>query len=428
MKFLPEFLQRKRIVRILLTISVVACLLACFGGPWLAIAPNFMARRAISQRAPEQAIDWVRWSERLAGPTPESELLLARANRKLARWDAVHEHLTRARALGASEVRTQREDWLARAQSGQLQEVEHRRNQMLLDPQGDTHEICEAYVRGYLVNRRFQEAVQLLESWSADYPENPQPHYLLGITYAERSKATLAVKSLQRAVELDPDRFQARLALANALLENKQAKEALAEFQNCREIRHEDAEVAVGIAKSILALGTPEGARVELEKGLTLFPDDFNLRLELGRLLMHEDFSSALVHLEKAVALEPRSIEARYVLAQILSGLGRKEEAEGHLEYVESANEQLAVMQKHTDAVHSNAADVDARYQIGITELKYGTEQDGIQWLQSVLNYDPGHKETNAALASYYEARQSESTAFAELASRYRKLAMRESD
>ena len=84
--------------------------------------------------------------------------------------------------------------------------------------------------------------------------------------------------------------------------------------------------------------------------------------------------------------------------------------------------------QKHTDAVHSNPADAEARYQIGITELKYGTEQDGIQWLQSVLNYEPGHKETNAALASYYEARQSESPAFAELASRYRKLVLRESD
>ena len=428
MKFLPGFLQRKRFVRILLVMPVMACLLACFGRPWLATVPNFMARRAISQRAPEQAIDWVRWSERLAGPTPQSELLLARANRKLARWDAVHEHLIRAKALGASEILTQREDWLARAQSGQLQEVEHRRNQMLLDPQGDTNEICDAYVQGYLVNRRFQEAIQLLESWSADYPENPRPHYLLGIIFAERSKTALAVKSLQRAVELDPDHFQARLALANNLLENKQSQEALAEFQNCREIQHDNAQVSVGIAKSNLTLGNVDEAKAELENGLTLFPEDFNLRLERGRLLMDDDFHSALTHLAKAVALEPRSTEARYVLAQILLRLSRKEEAEGHLEYVKTANEQLAMRQKHTDAVHSNPADVEARYQIGITELKYGTEQDGIQWLQSVLNYDPGHKEANAALASYYEARQSESNAFAALAVRYRKLAMRESD
>jgi len=87
---------------------------------------------------------------------------------------------------------------------------------MLLDPLGDSEEICEAYHQGDLVNRQFQEAIQLLQSWWADYPNNPQPHYLMGMTYAERSSIPLAIQSLQRAVKLDPDYFQAHLALANA--------------------------------------------------------------------------------------------------------------------------------------------------------------------------------------------------------------------
>jgi tetratricopeptide (TPR) repeat protein len=406
---------------------MIACLMVCFGRHWLSAAPNSLARMAISERLPDKAMDWISWSEWIAGPTAESQLLLARANRKLGRWDAVHDHLIRARELGGSEMRIQREDWLAKAQSGQMMDVEYRRNQLLLDPQGDSEEICEAWVHGYLVSRRFDEAMQLLQSWSADYPENPQPHYLMGLTYGERGQIPLAITSLQRAVELDRGYFPARLALANALLDSRKAKEALEEFQKCDELT-DDPEVDIGLAKSHLALGAIEEAHRELEQGVARFPNHFRLRLELGRYLMNDDAATALIHAEEACRIDPRNAEARYVLAQILLRLGRKEDAQSHLEYVKTANEELARMQKCMDTVLTETNNVEARFQIGVIQLKYGTELEGLQWLQSVLTYDPGHKEANAALASYYESRASESAEFGELASRYRRTAMKEPD
>ena len=426
MPFFQGLLRKRRRVSLLLAVTGILVLIAGFGRPWLAMVPNALARRALGHREPDVALDWIRWSERLAGPSGETELILARAHRKLARWDAVRDHLSRARSLGATENRVQREDWLAQAQSGQLRDVEHRRNLMLLDPQGDTDEICEAYAQGYLLNRRFLDAIELLQSWSADYPENPQPHFLLGMTYADRSKTTLAVRELQRAVQLEPSFFRARLALANALLENKQPAEALAEFQVCRGLKHSDQEVSSGLARSFLALGSIQEAEIALEQGVREFPDNFTLRFEFGRFLMNDDFDAALVQLEKATAIEPRNTAARYALAQVLLRLQRKDEAAGHLAYVETANQQLAQMQKLTDAVQTNPADVEARFGIGMTELKYGTEEHGIQWLQSVLEYDPLHKAANEALAAYYESRQTESTKFAELASRYRSKASTE--
>jgi len=426
MKLLPKFLRR-RLGRVLLVVAVVACLFAFYGRTWLAAPTNYLARSAIAQRRPEKAIAWIHWSEVIAGPTIESEFLLARANRKLGRWEAVHEHLLRVRELGGSETTLQREDWLAKAQSGQMFEVERRRNQLLLDPQGDSEEICEAYAQGYLLNRQFQEAIQLLESWSADYPGNPQPHYLMGMTYAERSNLPLAIPSLQRAIELDPGYFQARLALANAWLDSRKVNEALAEFQKCREVGN-DPEVDVGLARSHLALGAFEETQRGLEAGIARFPRNFKLQLEMGRLLMNDDPRSALAHVEIATSIAPRNSEARYVLGQIFRRLGRKEEGQGHLEYAQLANAERARMQKLMDSAITDPSNVELRYQIGVIQLKYGTEMEGIQWLNSVLSYDQEHQLANAELAAYYASRSSESATFAELASRHRNAATKESD
>jgi tetratricopeptide (TPR) repeat protein len=425
MKLLPKF--RRRIwARSLLVIAIVACFV-CYSEAWLAAPTNYLARATIAQRLPEKAIAWIRWSELVAGPTGDSEFLLARANRKLGRWDAFRDHLLRARELGVPETTLQREDWLARAQSGQMFEVERRRNQMLLDPQGDSEEICEAYAQGYLLNRQFQEAIRLLESWSADYPDNPQPHYLMGMTYAEWSNLPLAIQSLQRAVELDPEYFEARLALANAWLDSKDVREALAEFQKCRELGI-DAEVDVGLARSHLALGAFEEAQRELDAGVARYPQNFKLQLEMARFLMHDEPGSALTHAETATSIAPRSSEARYVLGQILLRLGRRGEGQTHLEFAQLVNAERARMQKLMDSALTDPDNVELRFQIGVIQLKYGTEMEGIQWLQSVLNYDQGHKAANAALATYYESRASESATFAELASRHRNAATRESD
>lgn len=427
MKLIPKFLYRRLgRVGLVMFLAIVAIFFVFYGRTWLAAPTNYAARWNISQRLPDEAIAWIRWSEFLAGPTPDSEFLLARANRKLGHWNAVHDHLLLAKQLGGSKTTLQREDWLAKAQSGQMFEVERHRNQMLLDPQGDSEEICEAYAKGYLLNRQFQEAIGLLESWGADYPGNPQPHYLMGMTYAERGNLPLAIQSLQRALELDSDYFQARLALANAWLDSRKANEALAEFQKCRQLRN-DPEVDVGLARSQFSLGEFDESKRELQAAIARFPQNFKLQFELGRCILNHDPSAALKHLEIATSIAPRNSEARYILGQTLLRLGRKEEGQGHLEYAQLANAELARMQKLMDATLIEPDNVEWRYQIGVIQLAYGTEMEGIQWLQSVLNSDQKHRAANAALATYYESRASESATFAELAARCRNAATRES-
>jgi len=411
--------RRIRLILLLVVIVVVGVLL---GRSWIAEIPNSLARQMIRQRTPEDAFAYLDWSEWIAGKTANSEFLRARASRKLARWDEVKLHLARARDLGGDKTLLQREEWLAKAQSGQMQGLQSRRNQMLLDPMGDTEEICEAFVLGYLSIQHFDEAAQLIESWSADYPKNPEPHFLTGLIHGEEQRFASAEESFLKALQISPAHFQARLALANAQMSVGRNKEALTNFQKCAAQRRHPA-VDLGIAKCQQALGELEQATATLESGAALFPKDFALRLELGRHLLNDDFQSSYHHLESAVKLQPSSAEAQYLLAQSLSRLGRKTEAEPYLTFVKTANERLAEMNEAMKRVTENPKDIESRLEIGLIQLKYGTEREGLLWLQSVLSLDPQNLAANTALADFYESKSVESAHCAELASYFRKAA-----
>lgn len=409
--------RRTRLVLLILAASIGVWV----GRQQIAEIPRMLSRSAIHHRQPESAVQWLEWAEWIGGSDSRTELLKARCARKLGQWAGVREHLLNAERLGGSIQAIQREDWLARAQSGQLRDVERRRDQMLLDPGEDTEEICEAFSLGYLMNRRFDECVQLLESWSADYPENPQPHYLMGLLLGEQKKFAAAAKSLEKAIVLEPDYFEARLSLANALLTDRRQDEAMTHFEHCRRLQ-DHPEVWLGLARCQFTFGELPEARRNLEAGLQKYPENFKLNLELGRHTLNDDFQVAHQHLEKAVRIEPDSLEAHYLLGQVLIRLGRRSDAEPHLEFVNQINKKLMEMQKLLDAVALQPNDVEARFQIGLIKLHYESEIEGLQWLQSVLNLEPQHQGAAEQLALYYENKSKESPLFSDLAKQYRKL------
>ena len=45
------------------------------------------------------------------------------------------------------------------------------------------------------------------------------------------------------------------------------------------------------------------------------------------------------------------------------------------------------------------------RHEVGLLLLRNGQEQEGLRWLYSGLQVDPGHRPTHATLADYYERR-----------------------
>ncbi len=415
------FFSKSRRKRLSITL-VCVLFLGWLGRSWISELPNYLARQAIGQRTPDKALRLLAWSERIGGRTAQTEFLTARAYRRLGRWDEVTKHLKNAADLGGDPILLQREDWLMKAQSGQMMFAHSHRNQMLLDPRGDTEEICEAYVLGYISIQHFDEATRLIESWSADYPESAEPHFLKGLMLAEENKLTQAEESFRKAISLAPEHFQARLSLANTLLSERKEKEALSYFRWCVD-RQPDPRAQLGLAKCLLAAGELEAAGQVLEAATVAHPNDFSLYLELGRFLLNDHFDAARKALERAHQLEPKSSEAQYLLAQSLIRLGRRDEATPYLNFVTEANKQLATMNESLKKVSDNPDDLEARLQVGLIQMEFGTEREALLWLQSVINLDPGNVRANLALADFYQKKAADSPHAAALSRYFRKAA-----
>jgi Flp pilus assembly protein TadD len=188
---------------------------------------------------------------------------------------------------------------------------------------------------------------------------------LLGVVLAVRGDDAGALKSVQQAVSLAPDNFDAQLALGRALFSvgddvgavrafraavalrpaNAQAlfflattlehsgdvEAALAAYRELIARQPRTAEGHLGLGVLLLKRGgveADEGLK-ELQSALEINPNLYEARVTLGRVLITRGRSSdAIEHLRRAAELAPGNPEPHYQLALAYRHLGRTEEAD----------------------------------------------------------------------------------------------------
>ena len=65
--------------------------------------------------------------------------------------------------------------------------------------------------------------------------------------------------------------------------------------------------------------------------------------------------------------------------------------------------EDLNRLAQLTRELMKSARDPSRCAEVGMILLRNGHDQEGLRWLSSVLQENPGHRPTHAALADYYE-------------------------
>ena len=421
-------LPQRRRTRQLLVASVLLLIVGMWGArPALVNYEIWRGRSALDSRDVKSAIVYFQQAEKFDPNRAETHFLLSRAYRKLGRLERVRHHIDRARQLGYDVDKLRREQWLALAQAGQLAEAEPHLEQLLIDVGNDGAEICEAFVSGFDLNHRIEEALQWTVPWIADYPNDPQPHVRQGKIHAVTQRHKQAERDFRRALELDPDFSDAAYELGEVLLTSNNPQSALQFFQRCRSGRIDTEKrllAQIGEAQCLKRLGDSNRAYESLAEVLKANPDHPKALLEMGRLQtergLHKD---GLRYLRLAFGRNSGDVEVRYALAIALRGTGKIEEARSHFEYATKARRALLQASQLRIEVAKNPSNVEARSKIGKIYLEYGLPESGIVWLQSVLNYQPHHRATLQALAEYYEKRAAENPDFAKLAKQYRRTA-----
>jgi predicted Zn-dependent protease len=421
-----ETTPRGRRLKWLLLTLLALMLVALWQRERFASISDHLAHRALARRDLPAAREWLQISKRISADAPQTEFLLGRLCRREGRMEEARQHLLRAKHLGYDEKLVQREEWLALAQTGQMQVAEKFLAELLRDPQGDGPEICEAFVIGYLRNREFQSALSLIGPWAQDYPRDAQPLYWAGLIHREQLDVEQAEHDLRDALQRDAGHTAAALALAEILLEAKRADEAVAFFRQAREDQDPARFVAasLGLARCLRAAGETQAAARILGEAEAVDHENVDVQVELANIEIGESkYEDVEQRLRPLLADNMQDRVLRFAYATALRGIGKTQEAEPHFQYASEAAAKITrANELKVEVLKNRPKDADLRFEIGQTYLTCGLPEEGLMWLFTVLEIDPRHQPTHRLLADYYAAKIDEDPRFAALAQRHQAM------
>ena len=368
------------------------------------------AQAAIDSRDHDNAGRWL-MAAKFVVPIPlvgadraEYYFLSARLHRRLGQFDLVSKELRSARLHGWQESALEREQWMALAQTGKFEKVNIHFVELLKNPGSDGPEICEAYVVWLMSKFDLASASHVVDVWQQDYPDSAEPYFQRGRMFSVVKDWPAAVEQFSSSLLRDPDRMDARLLRAKAQMQLVKYAEAISDLEQILAANPADVEAAVAWAECQSHLGQAEEACDRLRDVLKKSPDSAEALSLLGRIeLKRGNYEDALTALQKAVEVRPIDSDARYSLGKVLRLLGREKESAEHFDFVAESTRALLKLGQLTDALLKDPSDVELRYQVGKLTLEWRSRDSGERWLRSVLEYDPGHGETNKLLAQHYQ-------------------------
>jgi tetratricopeptide (TPR) repeat protein len=222
---------------------------------------------------------------------------------------------------------------------------------------------------GYRATARLADSIRHLENAVRLAPGDERARVTLGDTLAEAGRVDDAERVLRETVALLPKSAEARWALARVYERQNRGLEAIATLEEAALLtvvagkaalywriaelahRHQDydrvvtalthrarllpneghAHKALGLAHQ--RIGRSDEALIELLMATLLGVEDAETLVAIGQIHLGADrFDAAERALRAAVALDPKSAQARYALGMTLTRLGRASEAKEHLD------------------------------------------------------------------------------------------------
>lgn len=435
----PPALTPRRSLRSLWLL--LAGLLLVFAGVWafggLALFPRAMADKSLTMRDYASAWRWTEIAGWLSYHDSANVLLAAKIARSQGDADRLARELATARRWGVDRQALRREELLALAQAGELEDIEAELVQCLSEAGAEGADISDAYANGLAMNARFDDALSVLEAWRKDFPSDPRPDYRLGRLDEHRELYVEAEASYRRALARNARFYPARYSLGRVLLHERRAEDAAEVFRACLNCPHPEA-VQVELAIALKALGRADEARPLFKQVLAADPErleasylaldeqpeGFKVAAEYGKLQADAgDFAAAEPWLARALAANPLDLMARYAFAVTLRGLGKRTEAEREFSRVAAGREAMGAAAALNTRIKSNPRDLEARYLLGKAILENESERTGLYWLRSIFTFDPEYAPAHELLADYFAAKPQSESQNARLAGYHRRMA-----
>ncbi len=367
---------------------------------WLCLA---RVQSAIAESRWADATAWLkrlRWNDADSTPALMCE---ARMLRKQGDVSKARELLQRASLLRHSRAELQHEEWLIQAQQGDLASSEEPLLKTL-QAERDVREILDALVQGYLRSGQYLKAEASVNSWRTMFPGDVRPYVLRGLWFLQLSDWTNATAELREALRRKPNDPDIELLLAEALLGDKHAEEAVELFRRSQQVWPGRESVALGLARALTTNGQPTQAVPLLQPFLERNPNATEVRQRLGEALLNSGRSEDAIRvLQPAAERSGRNVEIRYLLGTALRVVGRLDEAEPHLSFARQARQELQEVQRLHEHILQNLKNQSEKLQLASLLLKYDREAEAVIWLRSLLAEQPQHPEGRRLLAETFQ-------------------------
>ena len=364
------------------------------------------AREALVADRPDEARSRLAICLAIWPQDAEVRVLAARAARLSGDLTAAEDHLNRCLKLrgGATEA-VQLEFLLLRVQTGDLDEVERPLIETVERKHPDSPHILETLAKAYMRRLRYRPAYACLSRWIELRPDAAKPYLLRGWVLERLNHPKPAMQDYLKALESDPDLIPVRLRVAEMLLEDNLASEALPHLEQLHRQAPDLPQVQARLGMCRFLQGQPAEARRLMEAAVIHLPDDPVLLIHLARLDLGEGrYTEAEQRLRRVLQSDPSDTEAWFNLFSVLRLLDRPNESAAALkEY-----ERNKVLVDRSNKLLKDVADTptggpDDYSELGETLIQIGKDQHGLYWLERALERDPGHQRSHRALAAYYE-------------------------
>jgi tetratricopeptide (TPR) repeat protein len=371
-------------------------------------------RRAFAEAREHAAVCLAVWPD-----DARTRLLAARAARRSGLLEEARQHLDRCPPSPETLEDRQLERILLQVQRGGLADLDKLLLEEVQLEHPQSPAILEVLTREWMRTYQLGEAQHALEVWRQLRPRDPEPLVRHGWVAEHRLRKLEAVDDYRQALALDPDRDPVRQRLAEILLDLKLGGEAAGQYEHLARKWPEDPAVLLGLARCRFQQARLDEAEQLLDDLLARHPELPAALGERGRLaLARGQTERAEAWLRRAVAARPHDQELLYHLVLCLQRQDRQAEAREYADRMRQIDDDVRRMGDLMQQVFKAPKSAPLRHEIGALFLRDGFEEDGVNWLRTALEQDPGYRPAHQALAEYYQR-----TGQLELAARHRQAA-----
>jgi cytochrome c-type biogenesis protein CcmH/NrfG len=174
------------------------------------------------------------------------------------------------------------------------------------------------------------EALKSVERAVAVAPEHFDAQFTFGRALYSVGDSAAAVRAFREALKLRPDDAKTLFFLATALENAGDADGALAAYRDLARRRPLSADGHLGLGVLLIKRGGSDVAKGidELRTAVRIDPNQYEAQVTLGRALLAQKLTAeSLEHLKRAAELAPGNPEPHYQLALAYRRLGRNDEA-----------------------------------------------------------------------------------------------------